>query len=185
MIYLVGGPPRVGKSTVADIAMSEGGIPHCSTDMLVGMLEMAAPQLGVRHGFHADKSESVASLMIAFISSADEGNESYLIEGDVITPSLVSAVRSVVSSVRCVFIGNSALTVDDLRLFLDWLEGCSDAEYERTRREIVERSALLGAECGRTGLNYVDMANGWTKGLAEDLTALELKDLPIEDPRSA
>lgn len=35
MIYLVGGPPRVGKSTLALIALEEAGIPYCSTDMLV------------------------------------------------------------------------------------------------------------------------------------------------------
>ncbi|WP_314251763.1 hypothetical protein [Streptomyces sp. DSM 40907] len=56
MIYLIGGPPRVGKSTLAWMLLEREGLPGCPTDALVSMLQRAAPEHGVRHGTHPDKA---------------------------------------------------------------------------------------------------------------------------------
>ncbi|MBB4887207.1 hypothetical protein [Streptomyces netropsis] len=56
MIHLIGGHPRVGKSTLAQMVLERAGIPGCPTDTLVSMLQNAAPQRGVRHGTHPDKA---------------------------------------------------------------------------------------------------------------------------------
>jgi hypothetical protein len=174
MIYLVGGPPRVGKSTLALIALEEGGVPYCSTDMLVGMLEIAAPQLGVRHGFHADKASSMTELLIHFVCCADIGNDAYLIEGDVITPAFATLMAPRLSEMRAVFLGNTALTVDDLRHAPDWLENSETAEYETVRREVVERSQRLRSECEQLSHAYVEMSQDRHAGFATALRALDL-----------
>lgn len=174
MIYLVGGPPRVGKSTLALIALEEAGIPYCSTDMIVGMLEVAAPQLGVRHGFHAGKAESMAGLLTHFVCCADIGNDVYLVEGDVITPSFVRLITPQVSAVRSVFLGNTGLTVEDLRLSPDWLEASDASEYDHVRRQVVDRSRELRAQCDELGCTYIEMSGDRDAGFATALAALGL-----------
>src|SRR5437868_12295090 len=157
MIYLVGGPPRVGKSTLALIALEEAGIPYCSTDMIVGMLEVAAPELGVCHGFHAGKVDSMTGLLTHFVRCADIGNDAYLIEGDVITPSFVKLIAPQVSGLSAVFLGNTSLTVEDLRLSPDWLEASDTVEYDHVRGQVVERSHELRASCAELDCIYVEM----------------------------
>ena len=174
MIYLVGGPPRVGKSTLALIALEEAGIPYCATDMIIGMLEVAAPGLGVRHGFHAGKADSMTGLLTHFVCCADIGNDAYLIEGDVVTPAFAKLIAPQVSELRAVFLGNSALTLDDLRHAPDWLESSETAEYEMVRREVVERSRQLQAECAQLGYAYVEMSGDRNAGFAAALAALDL-----------
>ncbi len=174
MIYLVGGPPRVGKSTLALIALEEAGIPYCSTDMIVGMLEVAAPELGVRHGFHADKASSMTGLLTHFVCCADIGNDAYLIEGDVITPAFAQLIAPQVSEMRAVFLGNSALTLDDLRHAPDWLENSETTEYEMVQREVVARSQRLRAECEQLGYAYVEMSQDRNASFATALKALDL-----------
>jgi cytidylate kinase len=174
MIYLVGGPPRVGKSTLALIVLEEAGIPYCSTDMIVGMLEVAAPELGVRHGFHADKANSMTGLLTHFVCCADIGNDAYLIEGDVITPAFAQLIAPQLSEMRAVFLGNSALTLDDLRHAPDWLENSETTEYEMVRREVVARSQRLRAECEQLGYAYVEMSQDRDASFAAALKALDL-----------
>ncbi|MGE0238321.1 MAG: hypothetical protein AB7F09_09915 [Parvibaculaceae bacterium] len=172
MIYLVGGPPRVGKSTLALIALEDAGIPHCSTDMLVGMLETAAPSLGVRHGFHADKATSMSVLLTEFVRCADLGNEAYLVEGDVVMPAFATAVRSRLSAMRCVFLGNTKLTDDALRRMPDWLAGQDAAGYDDARRRIIRLSESLRDDCTQEGHPYIEMGDGWETGLAAAARAL-------------
>lgn len=177
MIYLVGGPPRVGKSTLALIALEEAGIPYCSTDMIVGMLEIGAPELGVRHGFHADKADSMTGLLTHFVCCADIGNDVYLVEGDVITPSFVRLITPQVSAVRPVFLGNTSLTVEDLRISPDWLEASDAPEYDHVRRQVVERSRELRAQCDELGFLYVEMGGDRDTGFATAIDALGLGEL--------
>lgn len=174
MIYLVGGPPRVGKSTLALIALEEAGIPYCSTDMIIGMLEVAAPQLGVRHGFHDGKAESMTGLLTHFVCCADIGNDAYLIEGDVVTPAFAELIAPQLSEMHAVFLGNSMLTLDDLRHAPDWLENSEPAEYETVQREVVARSLALKSECERLGQVYVEMGADRNAAFAAALKALDL-----------
>lgn len=174
MIYLVGGPPRVGKSTLALIALEEAGIPYCSTDMIIGMLEVAAPELGVRHGFHAGKADSMTGLLTHFVCCADIGNDAYLVEGDVVTPAFATLIAPQLSEMRAVFLGNTALTLDDLRHAPDWLEKSQAAEYEMVQREVVERSRRLRTECAELGQAYVEMSQDRNTAFAAALKALDL-----------
>ncbi|MEU3989775.1 hypothetical protein [Streptomyces platensis] len=72
MIYLIGGPPRVGKSTLAWMLLERSGLPGCPTDALVSMLQRAAPEHGVRHGTHPDKAVPAQPFLIEFIRAAAE-----------------------------------------------------------------------------------------------------------------
>lgn len=75
---------------------------------------------------------------------------------------------------RAVFLGNSALTLDDLRHAPDWLENSETAEYETVRHEIVARSQQLRTECEQLGYAYVEMSQDRNASFAAALKALDL-----------
>ncbi|MFI1301883.1 hypothetical protein [Streptomyces sioyaensis] len=97
MIYLIGGPPRVGKSTLAWMLLEREGLPGCPTDALVSMLQRAAPEHGVRHGTHPDKAVPAQPFLIEFIRAAAEAlddsdpQDGYVVEGDIGTPAAATA----------------------------------------------------------------------------------------------
>ncbi|MEV0374729.1 hypothetical protein AB0I10_33945 [Streptomyces sp. NPDC050636] len=179
MIYLIGGPPRVGKSTLARMLLDRDRIPGCSTDALVSMLQNAAPHHGVRHGTHPDKADLAQPFLIEFLRAVADGigeepepSECYVVEGDIVTPAVVAAAAGFGLPVAAVFLGNTALTADDLRIAPHWLEGADDATYCRTAAWITERSAIVRDACVPTGQVYIEMGGGHTEGLERAYAAL-------------
>lgn len=75
---------------------------------------------------------------------------------------------------RAVFLGNIALTLDDLRHAPDWLENSELAEYETVRREVVVRSERLRADCEELGFTYIEMTQDRDASFAAALKALGL-----------
>ncbi|MFF3323676.1 hypothetical protein [Streptomyces sp. NPDC002889] len=179
MIYLIGGPPRVGKSTLARMLLDRDRIPGCSTDTLVSMLQNAAPHHGVRHGTHPDKAELAQPFLIEFLRAVADGigeepepSECYVVEGDIVTPAVAAAAAGLGLPVAAVFLGNTTLTVDDLRIAPHWLEGADDATYCRTAAWITERSAIVRDACVPTGQVYIEMGGNHTEGLERAYAAL-------------
>jgi hypothetical protein len=56
----------------------------------------------------------------------------------------------------------------------DWLDACRAAEYDYVRRQVIERSQHLRAQCDQLGYIYVEMGQGWVEGLAAAIKALDL-----------
>ncbi|NLU70518.1 hypothetical protein [Streptomyces sp. HNM0574] len=175
MIWAIGGPPRVGKSTLAGMLLERDGVPGCPTDVWVSMPAQAAPELGVRHGTHAGKAESARPFLLEFLRAAADGlgeEEPYVVEGDVVTPEVVLAARESGLPVTAVFLGDTAMTADGLRISPEWLEGADEATYRRTAEWISGRSAALREACAATGQRYVETGHGRTAGLEHAYTAL-------------
>jgi hypothetical protein len=171
VIVLMGGPPRVGKSTLAGMLLERDGLPYCPTDALVSMLQQAAPALGVRHGEHDNKAALARPFVVEFLRAVADGidpddpDDSYVVEGDVVTPEAVTAAGALGLALAAVFLGNTALTPDDLRHELHWLEGADDSVLEDTAAWIRSRSAALRADCSDRHL-YVDVGvHGYPEGL--------------------
>ncbi len=179
MIYLIGGPPRVGKTTLASIALKEAQIASCSTDMLAMMLERGAPGLGVHHDFGARKTAALAPFLRPFLHCAQIVNADYLVEGDVITPAFVDSLRPQLKAVRSVFLGNTRLTEADLRLVPGWLGGREAGAYAQARRDIIAASKNLRDECAQTGHTYVEMGDGWNAGLRAAADVLQFTRIPV------
>jgi hypothetical protein len=156
VLYLIGGPPRVGKSSLAQLILDRRKISGCGTDILVNMLAEAAPELGVHHGSHPDKAQSAFRFLVEFLRPFSHTGGDYLLEGDVVTPE-VATEASKVGPLRAVFLGNTTLTVEELRIAPHWLADCDDAEYERTRDWVRSRSAETRRLCQAAGYAYVEM----------------------------
>ena len=131
MIYLLGGPPRVGKSIISNEIRQKHAISVVSTDSLGAVLEStlsleAAPDLFVFARFNEmpvadrvklmvdDPAELIDSLMKesrvvwkaveAFIRREKDEGRDVLIEGVAVLPELVSQLEDIAH--RVVFIGN-------------------------------------------------------------------------------
>jgi 2-phosphoglycerate kinase len=131
MIYLLGGPPRVGKSIISSEIRQKHALSVVSTDTLAAVLENllspeAAPDLFVFNKFNGlpmaervqlmktdpaqlieyvrRESQLVWQAVKAFISRENEEGRDALIEGVAVLPELVSKLDEL--PYRVVFIGN-------------------------------------------------------------------------------
>ncbi|MFE5718777.1 hypothetical protein [Streptomyces erythrochromogenes] len=178
MIYLIGGPPRVGKSTLAWMLLEREGLPGCPTDALVSMLQRAAPEHGVRHGTHPDKAVFAQPFLIEFIRAVAEAlddsdpHDGYVIEGDIVTPVAATTAAGLGIPLASVFLGNTKLTTEDLRAAPDWLEAADDATYREIAAWVRDRSAVLRDACAASGHVYVELGTGHTQGIERAYAAL-------------
>jgi 2-phosphoglycerate kinase len=131
MIYLLGGPPRVGKSLVAKTITRRYSINVVSTDSLGAVLEnVLDPELesGVfivnrfnemcvedrislmvnqtteRISYQIEENRAVWKAVVPFIQSERDQGRDVVIEGVAILPELVSQLENV--DLRAGFIGN-------------------------------------------------------------------------------
>jgi 2-phosphoglycerate kinase len=131
MIFLLGGPPRVGKSIISSEIQQKRALSVVSTDTLSAVLENvlspeAAPDLFVFGKFHEmpmaervklimkdpaelidyvrKESHVVWKAVEAFIRREDDEGRDVLIEGVAILPELMSQLEDIPH--RVVFIGN-------------------------------------------------------------------------------
>ncbi|MFE5807115.1 hypothetical protein [Streptomyces sp. NPDC056491] len=178
MIYLIGGPPRVGKSTLAWMLLERAGLPGCPTDALVSMLQRAAPEHGVRHGTHADKAELAQPFLIEFVRAAAEAldatdpEDGYVVEGDIVTPAAATEAGGLGIPLASVFLGNTQLTPEQLRGTPDWLEGADDATYREIAAWVRDRSAALREACTASGHVYVELGAGHAQGIERAYASL-------------
>lgn len=178
MIYLIGGPPRVGKSTLAWMLLEREGLPGCPTDALVSMLQRAAPEHGVRHGTHPDKAVPAQPFLLEFIRAAAEAlddsdpQDGYVVEGDIVTPATATAAAGLGLPLTSVFLGNTKLTPAHLRAAPDWLEGADDTTYREIAAWVRDQSTALREACAAGGHVYVELGTGYTQGLERAYSTL-------------
>ncbi|MFE5520710.1 hypothetical protein ACFQ9Q_23740 [Streptomyces virginiae] len=175
MIFLIGGPPRVGKSTLAWMLLEREGLPGCPTDVLVSMLQRAAPEHGVRHGTHPDKAVLAQPFLIEFIRAAAEAldasdpQDGYVVEGAIVTPAAATAAAALGIPLTSVFLGNTKLTPENLRVAPDWLADADDTTYREIAAWVRERSAEA---CTASGHVYVELGTGYTHGIEQAYSTL-------------
>lgn len=175
MIYLIGGPPRVGKSILAQKLTVEKGIPFCSTDVIFHMLLRTAPMLGLEEGKgYQNKSKIFYPWLKSFIHMVGYTCENYCIEGDSFLPEYVEQLLNEKDlkqlDIRCVFLGSSQLTHEVMMKNVgknNWLSD-KDKDYrENTVKSTIERSKFLEEECKKYGFKYINLGDNFDKGQEE------------------
>ncbi len=177
-VYLVGGPARVGKSSLAQRLLLSDGIAWLPTDVLRTVLRRVLPELD-----ELDQGEvsaaAVSELMYPHIEQAvevcSEEAERFLIDGPDIVPSMVPRLSTALPAItiRACFLGNVAFSGDDLASYRGpkpQHEGASRAELEATAAWIRAESGRCRSECARLGLPYVDVG-----GLGFDAAMIEAR----------
>ncbi len=88
MIYLLGGAPRAGKSTIARKFLSETGIPFFDLDYLMMGLANGFPEYGINPNDHElTVGEKLWPIVNSMVIAMIENKFDYLIEGAQIHPS--------------------------------------------------------------------------------------------------
>ena len=177
-VYLVGGPGRVGKSSLAQRLLRGDGIAWLPTDVLRTVLRRVLPELDELD--QGDVSAAaVGELMYPHIEQAvevcSEEAERFLIEGPDIVPSMVGRLSAAQPgiTIRACFLGNVGFSGDDLASYRGpkpQHEGASRAELEATAAWIRHESACYRSECARLVLPYVDVG-----GLGCDAAMIEAR----------
>jgi hypothetical protein len=166
-VYLVGGPARVGKSSLAQRLLISDGIPWFPTDVLRTVLRRVLPELDELDQGNVSAA-AVGELMYPHIRQAvevcSEEAERFLIEGPDIVPSMVPRLSAALpgTTVRACFLGNVRFSVDDLAGYRGPKPqhlGTSRADLDIAAAWIREESNQCRLDCTRLSLPYVDIGD--------------------------
>ena len=183
-LYLVGGAPRVGKSSLAKRLLEIDGIPFLPTDVLRTVLRRVLPQLDAIDQDPVDAS-LLAEFMYPHIEQAAEvcveEAECFLIEGFELAPSYIARLGAALeqTEVRGCFLGHGSFSIEDLvgyRGPKPQHRGASRGELGEAAAWIRRRSWQLRKECGAAGVPYVDVGE-----LGFETAMLEARRLLLGD----
>lgn len=183
-LYLVGGAPRVGKSTLAQRLLHGDGIPWLPTDTIRTVLRRVLRDLDALDQDPVDPV-LLAEFMYSHIEQAAEvcaeEAETFLIDGFELAPWYRDRLRADLPGieVRACFLGHETFSAVDLADYHgpkpQHEATMSVAELEAAAAWIRARSRQLRNECRDAGLFYVDVAEaGFETAMSEARQALLL-----------
>ena len=155
ILYLVGGPPRVGKSALAQRLLRLDQIPWLPTDVLRTVLRRVLPALDAIDQDPVDVS-LLSEYMYPHIEQAaevcTEENERFLIEGFELSASYPTRLAATLENIeiRMCFLGNRSFSTDDLAGYRGpkpQHRGASREELSEAATWIRQRSEHLYEEC--------------------------------------
>lgn len=120
MLYLIGGPPRVGKSTLAQMLVDKKNVPYVPTDALFHTLKdtSSTPIVDDKSGFDK-KAQDLFPYLLTLARHLVWGAPDFCLEGDGFLPQQVKKLSEdeVIKKyqVKCVFLGFSKITGQQLK----------------------------------------------------------------------
>ena len=165
ILYLVGGPPRVGKSALAQRLLKLDQIPWLPTDVLRTVLRRVLPELDAIDQDPVDAS-LLSEYMYRHIEQAaevcTEENERFLIEGFELSAFYPRRLAATLENIeiRVCFLGNRSFSTDDLAGYRGpkpQHRGASREELSEAATWIRQHSEHLYEECLDAGLIYIDV----------------------------
>ena len=181
MLYVLGGTPRAGKTTIARGFTRATGIPWFGIDFLKMGLARGFPAYGV-HPMEGDRKTArrlwpiVKEMALTYV----EEEEDILLEGTYMLPEYVVELQAAVSEpMRACFVGfaevDTRAKVEEMRRYTggvgDWLHGEGDAV---TNVEFLkEFSASIREACSQFGLKYFENSTDHPKVIDEVVSFLK------------
>jgi hypothetical protein len=166
VLYLVGGPPRVGKSALAQRLLRADGIPWLPTDVVRTVLRRVLPELDATDQDPVD-AERLAEVMYPHIEQAAEvcaeEAQQFLIEGFELSPSHPARLQAALAgiTVRACFLGHATFAGGDLASYRgpkpQHESQLSAAELGQAAAWIRQRSRQLRHQCQVEGQRYIDV----------------------------
>jgi hypothetical protein len=166
VLYLVGGPPRVGKSALAQQLLKDEGIAWLPTDVIRTVLRCVLPELDSADQDPVDAAR-LADVMYPHIEKAAEvcAEEAaqFLIEGFELLPSHPARLRAALAgaTVRACFLGHRTFSAGDLASYRgpkpQHERQLSPAELGEAAAWIRQHSRQLQHECQAEGQRYIDV----------------------------
>ena len=164
-LYLIGGPPRVGKSSLAQRLLKHDCIPWLPTDVLRTVLRRVLPDLDAIDQDPVDAA-LLAEWMYPHIAKAAEvcAEEStrFLIEGFEVSASYPARLGAALqgTEIRACFLGNRSFSTADLAGYKGpkpQHHGASWEELGEAASWIRQRSTQLHDECLEARVAYIDV----------------------------
>jgi len=177
VIYLVGGAPRVGKSSLAQRLLATDGIPWLPTDVIRTVVRRLAPDVDAIDQDPTDAA-ALAEVMYPHIEQAAEvcaeEADRFLIEGFELAPSYPARLRAALrgTKVRACFLGHGSLSAEDLAGYRgpkpQSESELSPEELRESASWIRHRSRQLREQCANLRVPYMDVGEaGFEAAMAE------------------
>jgi hypothetical protein len=173
MVYLIGGPPRCGKSELAQRLTKDSGLSFIPTDLLWVVLEVALPDWRPPMPKGPDRLLKAGSMFQPYLEHAvqflDRLRQPFGMEGEVILPETVARLRSNVD-LRAVFLIRSAATAADMadpRGPNPWLHSSDPHLIASVAAEVVSWSIRVEQACHRLQIPCFDVGNDFDHALAD------------------
>jgi hypothetical protein len=172
VLMLLGGPPRCGKTLLAQRAAAEQGIGWLSTDTIRDVVNMLMPALYESGGPGRDPDPE-ADLMFPFFERVVESCrylvDDYLVEGVGFMPRHVRALEDR-HDLRAVFVGMTHVELDVLLATEgrnQWHRELDAPTLAVVPAWIESWSRQIEADCDRVDLPYVELAGDFAAGTEE------------------
>jgi len=177
VIYLVGGAPRVGKSSLAQRMLAADGIPWLPTDVIRTVVRRVAPEVDAVDQDPVDAA-ALAEIMYPHIEQAvevcAEEADQFLIEGFELAPSYPARLRAALgqTEIRACFLGHGSFSAADLAGYRGPKpqadSDLSPGELREAASWIRHRSTQLRQQCDASHVPYVDVGEvGFEVAMAE------------------
>lgn len=162
MIYLIGGPAKVGKSKLAERLLQEQKIPYLPTDVFIEAL---------KENKHSEfKAEERAAKFFPYFSALVKVlpgyRDDFCVEGNGFMPEHVKALENKVDSeFRVLFVGMSEANLDQILKYSGpqtWLmTDLTEKQREDYPKWLVKNSQEVERQCKKYGYQYFDLAGDY------------------------
>lgn len=178
MVYLIGGPPRCGKSVLAQRLTTDRAISFVPTDLIWSVVEVGQPRWRSPMAKGPDRIPEAAAIfepyleqMIRFLAPL---RQPWGIEGEVIMPETVVRL-SPDYDLRVAFLVRSSATpaeISDSRGPNPWLEAATPDVISSVTAEVLFWSRHLQSACRRLGIPCFDVGGDFEHAIAGAVGAL-------------
>lgn len=159
MIYIIGGTPRVGKTTLSSLILERNKISVLSTDIIRNLIDFSPTKVGIKDLPFKEKSEAFLPYFLQLLKILQNKYTDYVIEGDLFTPEQLATIKEVIQF-KCCFLGTSNITLEDLKKIKDehdWVSRFSEEEQQKLPQHFIKRSAVTKIEAEKYNFPYFDI----------------------------
>jgi 2-phosphoglycerate kinase len=139
MIYLIGGAPRVGKTTLAKMIMVRKQIPFLCTDLVRDAINEAFPNLNITSSEWKERAKNFEPVFKSLIKNSKASFTDFVVEGDIFFPAQVDGLKD--KDVKCCYLGIG-----------------QNGEQKDIPEWVISRSEELKEECSKYAIAYFDVS---------------------------
>jgi hypothetical protein len=184
MVYLIGGPPRCGKSVLAYRLTTGHAIPFISTDLIWAVVGLSQPEWRTPMQKGPDRIPAAAKMFEPYLERAitflQPARHRCGIEGEVITPETAARLSSNYD-LRAVFLVRSSATAADIadsRGPNPWLEAAPPNLVSSVTAEVLFWSELVQSACRQLSIPCFDVGGDFEQAIADATSALMADTTP-------
>lgn len=174
MIYIVGGPPRSGKSIVRKKLLKEHKISGLSLDTFIEMLHKAMPELDINTAV----DRKILNLRLwpfleAFIETKMKGPDDFIIEGEYFSPDKIAKFQKDPRCKICfmlypmIDLDKKLSSIREHASPKDWYNGLSDEQFWPFIEEWHLRSHQYKGQCEARKIKFFDTSFDFEKVVDE------------------